>query len=194
MNNTQNYILAKIAPIFNKKGYVSTSLADITKASKLTKGAIYCNFKNKEELALKSFYLNVQIAILPLQHKIKKENNSIDKLFALTNYYKNYYNIAKERGGCPILNVSIDAKYNNFSLFNASKKLTKNLIKKLTLIIQEGINNNEIKKSIEPKIYAQNFYAMIEGAVFMSILNENKDYLTNIMNLMEDIIRTQFKT
>ena len=47
---TKQYILEKIAPIFNKNGYAGTSLSDVTKATGLTKGAIYGNFKDKEEI------------------------------------------------------------------------------------------------------------------------------------------------
>ena len=51
--------LEKIAPIFNKNGYVGTSLSDITQATGLTKGAIYGNFKDKEALAIEAFNFNI---------------------------------------------------------------------------------------------------------------------------------------
>ena len=47
-----DYILEKTAPVFNRQGYIGSSLSDLTKATNLTKGAIYGNFVNKEELAL----------------------------------------------------------------------------------------------------------------------------------------------
>ena len=193
MENTTDYILEKVAPIFNQKGYVGTSLSDITKATNLTKGAIYCNFKNKEDLAVKAFQLNLNKAILPLQMKLKSEKHSIKKLLILTDYYRSYYNLARERGGCPILNVGIDAKLNNGPLFNQSKNIANKLILGLSDIIQEGIDNNEIKNNINPKIYSQNFYSMIEGGVFMALLNEDESYLINIMDMMEDIIHNNFK-
>ncbi len=193
MENTTDYILEKVAPIFNQKGYVGTSLSDITKATNLTKGAIYCNFKNKEELAVKAFQLNLNKAILPLQMKLKSEKHSIKKLLILTDYYRSYYNLAKERGGCPILNVGIDAKLNNGPLFIQSKNIANKLILGLSNIIQEGIDTNEIKDNINPKIYSQNFYSMIEGGVFMALLNEDESYLINIMDMMEDIIHNNFK-
>ncbi|MGB5370492.1 MAG: TetR/AcrR family transcriptional regulator [Flavobacteriaceae bacterium] len=193
MKSTTDYILEKVAPIFNQKGYVGTSLSDITKATNLTKGAIYCNFKNKEELAMKAFQLNLKNAVLPLQVKLRSTNNSIKKLLILTDYYRNYYNLVQERGGCPILNVGIDAKLNNYSLFNESKRITNKLILGLSNIIQDGIDNKEIKENINPKIYSQNFYSMIEGGVFMALLNEDESYLINIMDMIEDIINNTLK-
>ena len=41
---TRSYIISKVAPIFNKKGYSATSLIDMTSATGLTKGSIYGNF------------------------------------------------------------------------------------------------------------------------------------------------------
>ena len=57
---TAQYIIETVAPIFNKNGYAATSLSDLTKATGLTKGAIYGNFKNKEELAIIAFKYNVK--------------------------------------------------------------------------------------------------------------------------------------
>ncbi len=52
---TRQYIIASTAEIFNKKGYEGTSLTDLTSATKLTKGSIYGNFRNKEEVAAAAF-------------------------------------------------------------------------------------------------------------------------------------------
>ena len=57
-DRTKQFILEKVAPVFNKNGYFGTSMSDITEATGLTKGAIYGNFKNKEDLAYYSFYFN----------------------------------------------------------------------------------------------------------------------------------------
>ena len=38
--NTKAYIVEQTAPIFNKKGYIGTSLTDLTEATGLTKGCV----------------------------------------------------------------------------------------------------------------------------------------------------------
>ncbi|WP_456437271.1 TetR/AcrR family transcriptional regulator [Psychroserpens sp.] len=191
METTKEHILEKVAPIFNQKGYVATSMSDITNATNLTKGAIYCNFKNKEDLALEAFRLNLKKAIYPLQSKLKKEKSSIKKLAIIVDYYRGYYDLAKSRGGCPILNAGVDAKFTNSILYNESKKNANTLIADLTKTIQDGIDSNEIKKEIVSEVFAENIYSMIEGGVFMAILNEDKKYLVNIMNAIEQMIKTQ---
>src|ERR1700722_8888899 len=56
---TRQFIIEKTAPIFNKKGYAGTSLSDITAATGLTKGSIYGNFADKDEVALAAFDYNI---------------------------------------------------------------------------------------------------------------------------------------
>ncbi len=194
MVNTSQYIIEKIAPVFNKQGYVGTSLSDLTKVTNLTKGALYCNFKNKEELALKSFRHNLKKAILPLYSNLKKQKSSIDKLYALTNYYRNYYELGKDIGGCPILNVGIDTKYNNAILFEEVRKETKKIIYGLSIIIQNGIDNNEIMNNIDPVSCAGNIYSMIDGAIFLSFTQDNKEYLDSILEYIDTFIIKSIKT
>lgn len=193
MDNTSEYIIEKIAPVFNKQGYAGTSLSDLNKVTNLTKGALYCNFKNKEELALKSFRHNLRKVMSPLRSILKKQKNSIDKLNALTNYYRNYYELGKDRGGCPILNVGIDTKYNNTALFEEVKKETKKIIYGLSVIIQNGIDNNEIINNIDSASCARNIYSMIEGAIFLSFTQDNKEYLDNILQHIDTSIINRIK-
>ena len=49
---TRNYIIEQAAPIFNMHGYYGTTMSQLTKAINMTKGAIYGNFKDKDEIAL----------------------------------------------------------------------------------------------------------------------------------------------
>lgn len=193
MENTSEFIIETIAPIFNKKGYVGTSLSDLTKATKLTKGALYCNFKNKEELAVKSFKYNAKKALNPLFVELSKHKTSLSKLKALTNYYRNFYDTISKRGGCPILNIGVDAKHNSPTLFNEAKKEASKLTQGLSNIIQNGINKSEFNTNIDSLKYARNFYAMIEGAVFMGMMYEDDKYIIDAMDLIDNIVETQLK-
>jgi AcrR family transcriptional regulator len=55
---TKQFIIEKTASLFNTKGYTSTSLSDITKATGLTKGSIYGNFENRDKVALEVYQFN----------------------------------------------------------------------------------------------------------------------------------------
>jgi TetR/AcrR family transcriptional regulator, transcriptional repressor for nem operon len=191
--NTKDYILQTVAPIFNKKGYVGTSLSDLTEATGLTKGAIYGNFKNKEDLAIQAFKYNTKKILFPLSVSIRKAETAIDKLLALVNFYKSYYHLTKNEGGCPILNVGIDAKHNNQALFQLAREVARKLELELEIIIRNGIEDNEIRKNIDAKLYAKNFYCMIEGAVFMAHAQKEEAYILNMMEHITSVIEEKMK-
>lgn len=191
--STSEYILEKIAPIFNKQGYVGTSLSDLTKATGLTKGAIYCNFTNKEELALKSFELNVKTAISPLFKLITLQENNLNKLYTISNYHRTYYYLVKKIGGCPMLRVGVDAKFINPILFNSAQKLSQKFIKGLINIINEGIKNNEFNKNINVDENAKLILSMIEGSSLLAFTHNDNTYMTNAMDFIDKVIIENIK-
>ncbi len=190
---TSEFILQKVAPVFNRKGYVGTSLSDLTNATGLTKGAIYGNFENKEELAVKAFRLNIKKAIEPLSVELKQYEKAVDQLYALTKYYRKYYDVAKGSGGCPILNVGSDANNINPKLFKAVKEVSLKLTAALTLIIQNGITQNEINRHIDASFYAKTIYSMIEGSVFMAFMHSDKSYISAMMDVIDNMIEEKLK-
>ena len=185
---TSEIILNKVAPIFNKQGYIGTSLTDITKATGLTKGAIYCNFSNKEDLALKSFQLNIKLAITPLFHLVADQQGSINKLHIITNYQRNYYDLVKDRGGCPMLRAGVDTKFINPLLFQAAQNLSQKFIVGLTTIINEGIQNNEIQPNTDPVQYAKIILSLIEGSSLLAFTHNDPTYINTAMDFIDNSI------
>jgi len=186
--NTSEIILDKVAPIFNKQGYVGTSLTDITKATGLTKGAIYCNFLNKEDLALKSFQLNVNLAITPLFKLVASKEGSLNKLHAITEYQRSYYDLVKDRGGCPMLRAGVDTKFINPLLFKAAQNLSQKFTIGLTNIIKDGIINNEIKPNTDPDKYAKIILSLIEGSSLLTFTHNDPTYINDAMDFIDQTI------
>ncbi len=188
---TRQFIIETIAPIFNKNGYSGTSMSDITKATGLTKGAIYGNFKNKEDLALEAFNFNVRFIINKLKDIVTTVESPLARLYALTNFYRNYNKHALNFGGCPILNVGIDANHTNPFLYERVKYVAIKMQKSIELIIQQGMECGEMKDSIDPTKLAGRIFALIEGAVFTSVLLRDNTCLLDMMNHLDHLIKTE---
>ena len=189
IKNTSAYIIETVAPIFNRKGYVGTSLSDLTKATGLTKGAIYGNFRDKEDLAVQSFKHNVRSLLSTLTPVVAKAKRPIDKLYAITGYYRGYFDITKPVGGCPILNVGSDAHHTNPVLFRLVKLTSKRLEEDILHIILDGIEQGEFKKTTDSGKVARNMYSMIEGSVFMATTHEDRNYIIHMMDHIEEMIQ-----
>lgn len=188
---TTAYIIKTVAPIFNKHGYIGTSMSDLTKATGLTKGALYGNFKNKEELSLVAFEYNSTKLLKSIDEKLNTEDNSLEKLFALTNFYRKYDIYTLEMGGCPVLKVGVDAQYNNELLKNAVKKTIKTIEEKIAIVVENGVNSNEITLPVTPLQFAKQFYTMIQGGVAMATTTGDRKYLLNTIAYLEQLVQKE---
>jgi len=193
-DRTKQFILKKVAPVFNKNGYFGTSMSDITEATGLTKGAIYGNFKNKEDLAYYSFYFNVSYVLTKLGAIIETHTNSIDQLLAISDFYKNDYLKNIDIGGCPIVNLGVDANHTNPKLYKAVKQVIIKIQGYIHDILIEGIERKEIKAEIKAKEFSSVMFSLIEGGIFTSMTINDNTYLRNMMNHLDSVILKELKT
>nr|WP_297788110.1 TetR/AcrR family transcriptional regulator [uncultured Allomuricauda sp.] len=190
---TTAYIIETVAPIFNKFGYVGTSMSDLTEATGLTKGAIYGNFENKEALALSAFEHNRNILLQTIDNKLEIGVEALDKLFSLLGFYKQYDVFTLPMGGCPLLNVGIDAQGNNKLLAAAVKETIKEIEGKIALVLENGSNKNEIRLPVPPLQFAKQLFTMIQGAVAMSTMTQDRKYLVNTITYLEYLVKQELK-
>lgn len=185
---TRQLIIEKTASIFNKKGYTGTYLSDLTEATGLSKGSIYGNFKDKNEVAVEAFKYNYKFQTDKLLSVIEKEKSADKKLLAFLNYYKTAYPAIFENGGCAILNTAVDAD-------NGNEQLKQEVIKKIDgwsdtiiVILEEGITKGELKP-INTKEYSYKMIAMIEGSIFLSKTLNKPEILLNNFEILENEIK-----
>ncbi len=190
---TTKFIIETVAPIFNQKGYAATSMTDITKATNLTKGAIYGNFKNKEEIAVAAFNKNVNDLLKRIAAHQEKSKSPLKKLYLITDFYKNYYQYSQELGGCPILNIGVDANNQDTSLLEQVRFVINKTQNNIAKIIEWGKETDEIKSSVNAQQFAKQLYSHIQGAIFMTYTMDDNNYLTAAMDEMDIIIKNQLE-
>ncbi|MCL6295137.1 TetR/AcrR family transcriptional regulator [Jejuia spongiicola] len=190
---TSEYILEIAAPIFNKNGYAATSMRDITEATSLTKGAIYGNFKNKEELAIAAFKYTVKNMMKRIAEHLALSESPIQKLFLITDFYRNYYNYSKQLGGCPVLNIGVDANNQNTLLLKNVKQVIEKIQDQVATIIENGIEAGEISTNINAMQYAKRLDTMIQGSIFMTYTMDDELYIKDTMNQIDQMIHNELK-
>lgn len=190
---TTTFIIETVASIFNKHGYIGTSMSDLTEATGLTKGAIYGNFENKEALALAAFEHSRKLLLDAVDAVLDTPGTALEKLFKLIDFYKKYDMFTLKIGGCPILNTGIDAQHNNHLLAAASRETVKEIEGKIALVLENGINKGEFKLPVSPLQFAKQLYTMIQGSVVMATLSSDRKYLVNTMTYLEVLVKRELK-
>lgn len=188
---TTAYIIETVAPVFNKHGYIGTSMSDLTDATGLTKGAIYGNFENKEALALSAFEHNSKLLLQALDDALDVSGSTMDKLKSLMDFYKKYDVFTLPLGGCPVLNVGVDSQHNNKLLAAAAKETIKEIEGKIALVLENGVNKSEIKIPVSPLQFAKQLFTMIQGAVAMSTITMDRKYLLNTITYLEVLVKRE---
>lgn len=189
--NTKAYIIETVAPIFNKTGYAAMSLSKITEATGLTKGAIYGHFKNKEELAVQAFVFSVRRVLRDLNKHINQGKTPLEQLLNVATFYKNYFEYNKAFGGCPILNIGVDSNNQNALIIAKVRSYNNRILKQFALLIDQGKKQGEIKLMIDSELYSKRFFSMIEGAVYMSYIMDDKSYMKDLAIHMTTIINNE---
>ncbi|SHG29862.1 TetR/AcrR family transcriptional regulator [Flavobacterium defluvii] len=190
---TKQFIIEKTAPIFNTKGYSGTSMSDITNATNLTKGSIYGNFENKDEVAVAAFKFNVKKLHDVLSREIEKQRTFKEKLLVYPRLYSNYSELEVTIGGCPVLNTAIESDDTHPILKKYAEKTLLYWKEKLMYLINQGIAAGEFKANdIDPEKTALTIIAIIEGAVMISKLTGSAKDLSSIMvslfKIIEDLV------
>lgn len=186
---TKQFIIEKTAPIFNMKGYSGTSMSDITEATGLTKGSIYGNFANKDEVALAAFRFNVQKLHDIFSKEIEKEKTFKGKLLVYPRLYSDYYHLRVTQGGCPIINTATEADDTHPVLRKKVERVILSWKDQLAYFIKQGIALGEFKaESIDPEKTALTIIALIEGAIMIAKITGNISTLADIMLSVTKII------
>ena len=174
---TRQLIVDKALTIFNTKGYNAASLSDITSISGMTKGAIYGNFKNKDELATAAFEHGVEMVKCEIAKRVRAEATAPDKLRAIVRFYEEYIEKPPIIGGCPIFNSSIEADDSLPFLRSRVIRSIALLKDSLTKIVNRGIVEGQIKKGVDAEEFANFFYSIITGATSLSrIEGDSRSY------------------
>lgn len=165
---TRQFIIQRSAPIFNLKGYASTSLADIQQATTLTKGAIYGNFVDKNELAIAAYEYNASFIIDTLNTRMKNAASAKEALLVYPDYYLSNWAFVFEKGGCPLMNAAIEADDHLQFLRDSVRNSMKRIIDALQEVILQGQSSKEFVAEINVSAYAAMLFSLMEGTILLA--------------------------
>jgi TetR/AcrR family transcriptional regulator, transcriptional repressor for nem operon len=171
---TRNRIIAKAAPLFNRKGFEGCSMQDIVEAVGLEKGSLYGHFSTKEELAVAAFeYAWTETSSARLS-KMDTVTNAIEKLKI---HVENVVSLPSFPGGCPLTNTIIDSDDGNPALKKTARDALKEWRLYLQSIVKEGQERKEIRPEIAPEEVAAVIISLLEGAMALDRLDRKSGFL-----------------
>ncbi|SJZ51726.1 TetR/AcrR family transcriptional regulator [Sediminibacterium ginsengisoli] len=185
---TRQFIIEKTAAVFNEKGYAGTSLNDLTRATGLTKGSIYGNFENKDEVALAAFDYNFNRVTAYIKARILAADHSIERLLVYPAVYRNCLKIPFLQTGCPILNTATEADDTHPLLKEKAANALSFWKKSVENQVKRGMERGEIKADTNPAQIAAVLMSLVEGAFMQAKVTGRNTELRIAMDFLEKMI------
>ncbi|HWB85674.1 MAG TPA: TetR/AcrR family transcriptional regulator [Bryobacteraceae bacterium] len=168
---TRRKIVAAAAPIFNKRGYEGSSLADLMAATGLKKGGIYRHFSSKEELAAEAFDYTWEAAWKARMHHVDVNAPGVEPIKQLITDFVNHR--SPVAGGCPLLNTAIDADDGNAVLRARVSRALRTLVTRLQKMLKRAAERGEIRPDVDTREVATLILSLLEGALMITSVERN---------------------
>lgn len=165
---TRQFILTKTAPVFNSKGFAGTSLTDLTSSTGLTKGALYGNFHNKEDLAIEAFKYSMDKVKALVRERVDKEVTCKRQLRAMLDFFAEYVFHPPVAGGCPLLNAAVETDDQFPVMRRVVVKELMGIVMFIHHLLNKGIQAGEFRKDVNTRDLAYTIFCSVEGAVMFS--------------------------
>ena len=185
---TREFIIEKTAPIFNTKGFAGTSINDMTEATGLTKGSIYGNFSNKDEVAVAAFEFNLKKTETLIREEMSKHESIKDKMMVYARVYQNFPKQPFPVGGCPLLNTAVEADDTHPLLKEKASAAILSWKTKMVKMIEKGKEKNEFREDVNAEETAITIIALLEGGIMLTKLTGKMIYMKTVLNAVAEHI------
>ena len=75
----------------------------------------------------------------------------------------------------------------------AVKETVQEIEGKIALVLENGVNNDEIRLPVPPLQFSKQLYTMIQGSVAMSTMTRDRKYLVNTIAYLEHLVQHETK-
>lgn len=182
---TRHSILQKAFELIYIQGYQTTSIDDILATTKVTKGAFYYHFKNKDEmgLAIINEILKPNFAknfIDPLQ----SEQDPVSLIYNMMHHLLMESELLKVAYGCPAANLTQEMTPWNERFTKALDELVKQWNQSLIKAIEKGKEKGFVRVDVEAKqvtLFVMSSYWGVRN--FGKLANSRMEYVPYLQEL-----------
>lgn len=186
---TKNTIIKESANLFNTQGYKATSISDITKATGLTKGAIYRHFENKSDLEQQALRSLSKVMFSELGDAIRLAPTFQTKMEAIFSFFETYMHSPLYEGGCPLMNAAVEADDTNTVLRQQAFNMLAQFRSSVSKLIENGIKNDQVKPYTDAQFCSTVIIATLEGGIMMSKLERNDEAIMHIISHLRSLVQ-----
>ncbi len=189
---TRLHLLQQAFELIYRKGYQATSIDDILATTKVTKGAFYYHFKNKDEMGLAIINeLLKPILATSFIEPLQSAENPLDAIYNLMHGLLLENDFLKVEFGCPAANLTQEMTPWNADFSSVLNELTEQWSELMTSVLEKGKQTGVVRKDVEAAqvtLFVMSGYWGVRNfgklanskAIYLPYLKELKSYLHSL--------------
>lgn len=185
--DTRQQILTTAQQIILGKGFSAVGLNEILKAANVPKGSFYHYFESKEQFgnALLEHYFAQYVTTLDSQLTGNKRP-AVARLLAFFEQWKTNQCDDTSMDRCLVVKLSGEVTDLSEAMRLTLKQGTQQVIERLSLCVQEAIDNHEIYVDSDAKTVTEEIYYLWVGATLMTKVNHTPAALERAMKATQN--------
>lgn len=182
MKKTEKLLIDITFDLLYKKGYCATSLMDILTIAKITKGAMYYHFSNKNELVLASMkhYLEYVLEshwIAPFEKSDKPIETLTQQINAYLDMYADTESFLEIKHGCPLMNFVLDMSDKDEAFFTYLQSVYTRWQESVNKALQKAQELKQTKTQFDTNDQALFILSSVEGSIGVAKAHNNLESL-----------------
>ncbi len=186
---TRMTILQKAFELIYINGYQATSIDDIIATTKVTKGAFFYHFKNKEEMGLAVINEMMQQTMgKMLLEPLLTAENPLMAIYHMMEYLLMQEPYLQIKYGCPTNNLIQEMAPLNENFGKALTKIMDDVLQSIEKAVERAKSLDLVRADVNSKQVAIFVSASYGGIRNLGKLYENADYYRAYLNELKDYL------
>lgn len=184
-SDTRQQILSTAQTIILGKGFAAVGLNEILKTAGVPKGSFYHYFESKEHFGSCLLENYFDQYMLSLDEQLgDKRKPAVERLITYFDNWKISQCGDTTTDKCLVVKLSGEVTDLSESMRLALKQGTQRVINRLSVLVQEAIDNGEVSLGDDAVTVTQEMYYLWLGATLITKVNHNPDALHVAMNAL----------
>lgn len=167
-------ILDSALACFAKKGFQAATIDDIVAHSGISKGSIYNYFKSKDEIYMSLMVNDTTETHQRLIEEISKQSTSIEKIKYLFGDYLDFEPFTEKNKASVLVHYEfkLHSSRSDELITFLKERRQQYFIDLVTNIIEEGQSTGELKRELNPRLYAELFWSILDGVTLQTVYDD----------------------
>lgn len=185
---TRRRIVETARVLFHARGYANTSMDDIVRRSRVTKGSLYYYFPSKEALgrAVIDEAVEEQFQIGPLP----TDGDPIRQLLAMFHGSERSLAEGRCKGGCLFGNLALEVSDLHDGLRRTLDRAFAAWERKVEALIEAGVRDGVLVADLDPKATARFLVASLEGGIMLAKVQRDVGALKACTTMVERLLES----